>query len=150
MHARLAKAIRFFACGPFAALNSIGEMYNVAAHTAPLPGAWSYFWASCWTIWIGLFAFFFGRVLPAFNNLFKGFGADLPDLTKLVVAKALLVWLLLVGMCLVQFGLYIYLLVSRTHIARRAIAVSSGLNVALHLLLIGAVYAPIFKLGAVV
>jgi hypothetical protein len=125
-------------------------MNTVAAHTGIRPSAWSYFWASCWTIWIGCFSFFFGRVLPQYNNLFKGFGADLPVLTEFVIKKAFLVWLLLVGMCLVQLGLYIYLLLSRTHTARRIIAFSSGSNIAVHLLLIGAIYAPIFKLGAVV
>jgi hypothetical protein len=50
----------------------------------------------------------------------------------------------------VQVCVSIYFFVARTPIARQALYLSSAMNVVAQLILVVALYAPIFKLGAVV
>lgn len=114
------------------------------------PGVVSYILAASLTVWIGCFAIGFGVVVPQFASLFAGFGADLPRLTQFVLNTRMPIWALLFLGFLVQLGLLIRLLSARTFAARRLTLTTSGFNIAGQLVLLIAMYAPIFKLGAVV
>jgi type II secretory pathway component PulF len=114
------------------------------------PGVVSYILVASMTVWIGCFAIGFGVVVPQFASLFAGFGADLPRLTQFVLSARIPIWALLLLACLMQLGLLIYLVSARTFAARRLTLITSGLNIAGQLVLVVAMYAPIFKLGAVV
>jgi type II secretory pathway component PulF len=113
-------------------------------------GSWSYFWALSLTIWVGLFAVCFGVVVPQFNDLFSAFGAELPSITAFVIGKRASIWPSLLFFFLVQLVLYINVLILRTRSARRTLLRASCVNIAIQLVLVAALYAPIFKLGSVV
>jgi type II secretory pathway component PulF len=114
------------------------------------PGVLSYIFALCLTVWIGFFAIGFGLVAPQFSRLFAGFGAEVPTLTEFVLKTRIPIWDLLLLGFVVQLGFFVFLLVSRTFMARRSALMSSSLNIAAQLVLAAAMYIPIFWLGAVV
>lgn len=114
------------------------------------PGFWSYFFTSTLTIWVGLFAACVGFVVPQFAALFKDFGVDLPSITAFVVGKIQFIWPSLFLFFLVQLGLYIYFLVSKTYSVRRKVVQASYVNIIIQVIIISALYIPIFRLGSVV
>lgn len=95
-------------------------------------------------------AIYFG--VRGFQDLFRGFGADLPLLTRIVMASAKYYGLLvLVG--LVPCVLLLYNRTRLIHESNRLfvlVLVSFGLSFGLLVVYVIAAYLPIFQLGAVV
>ncbi|HSC81916.1 MAG TPA: hypothetical protein VLC08_16270 [Chitinolyticbacter sp.] len=125
-------------------------MNKETKNPAKLSGVLSIFVVLCLTGWIGFFAIGFGFVVPAFAELFSSFGSGLPPLTEFVLETPTPLWRLLLLGFLVQLGLFVFLLAAKTFTARRFAFISSGINIALHLLLIVALYLPVFNLGTTV
>ena len=125
-------------------------MNNAATLVRPGPGFWSYAWISLLTIWIGLFGIYFRAEIAQFDALFRGFGEDIPSLTAFVIENAVVIWSVLLLSSTVQFALCIYFWCSRTDSVRRIVRLSTLANVGIQLVLITAMYLPIFRLGAVV
>jgi hypothetical protein len=91
-------------------------------------------------------------VVPSFESLFKGLGADLPWNTQLLISHT---WLLLVPPVAAVILVLVTVFPAAGSVARQkkviiALAVFSCLAIVVGSLAIEALYAPIFKLGAVV
>jgi type II secretory pathway component PulF len=112
------------------------------------PGVVSYILISILTVWIGFFAGAFGFVAPAFVEVFGAMGeASIPSLSQLVIVDASpLVWRLLIRGFLVLLGLFIFLLVKKTFLARRLTLAAIGVNIAGQLVVFAALYAPVLKI----
>lgn len=114
------------------------------------PGLLSYVLVLILTSWTGCFAVGFGLAVPQFKELLAGFGADVPTLTKFVINHRVSIWVLLFIASVVQLTFCVLLVAAKTMFARRAAFISLACNIAVQLILVVAMYLPIFKLGEVV
>lgn len=87
-------------------------------------------------------------LIGEFQRLFLGFGAELPWLTRTVLSFRLPILVLLLCCLVAQVIALIVLLNKRTPDARRFFYRTVRTNVVFFVLLIVALYMPMFKLGA--
>lgn len=97
-------------------------------------------------------AFRASAALEQFEVVFRGFGADLPLITRLVLKSAWLWWPLALTGAAIAVWIAMHARISRLEFRRMKLALRVyglvlGISVAT---LVYALYAPIFKLGAVV
>lgn len=113
-------------------------------------GFWTCTLATILTIWAGAFVGIFSSALPEFADFLYAFGADVPRMTKAVLAHERSIRLLLSVLALAQLCSSIYFFLARTVVARRALYVSSAANIFAQLVLLAAVYVPVMRLGSVI
>jgi type II secretory pathway component PulF len=99
----------------------------------------------CASVFVGLPA-----VIEQFAALFQGFGADLPQLTKMVVAGVTPIWIVLLATVVAQLILFIVYLSARSPKVRKAFWLLAFVNLAALVTIVVAMYLPIFRLGSVV
>lgn len=125
-------------------------MKRATSEQARRPGMVGNVFAIVSTVWTGCFAIGFGAALPRFAELFAAFGTDLPRLTQVVLNARILVSTLLILGFLLQLGLFIRLLSTKTFAARRLTLTTAAVNIVAQLVLIAAIYGPIIKMGTVI
>jgi len=101
--------------------------------------------SASFTIVVGAIHYSLSRVATQFNDVFEGFGADLPWLTNIMLPDSLYYWLvpLSFGIC--------YIVHHLGFLSRPAVLLVSSVGTILSIsLCIVGLYLPIFQLGAVV
>jgi type II secretory pathway component PulF len=89
-------------------------------------------------------------VIGQFAQLFSGFGADLPLLTRWVVAGVTFIWIAVLGTVVAQLVLFIVYISARSRKVKSAFWILAFVNLAALVTIVVAMYLPIFRLGSVV
>jgi type II secretory pathway component PulF len=95
-----------------------------------------------------LLSFRYVETVAQFEAVFKGFGADLPGLTRFILSHSLLIAIAFAACTVCQVVLLVLLIANRTFNARRWFWLAALVTLGATLTTIVALYLPIFKLGA--
>jgi type II secretory pathway component PulF len=111
---------------------------------------WNWFWAILITLPVAFMALRFYPAVPQYAALFKGFGAEVPTLTKIVMLWAAPISFVLRFALFSQLALFIGLLIKRTSTLRKTFFAVALFNLLMVGVIFVALYLPILRVGKVV